>query len=104
MRHGAHDAAPRDQLGAEGTGEEALMAKGYKVCWWFPGNLRRNPCRTLSAKQHRSAREAAETVLMQNPGARVSVVSPRGGGRGVVYKLDRLHNEAVRVSGATRRR
>ncbi len=75
---------------------------GYKVCFWFPGNQRRATCRTLSKKQHRSSREAAETVLMQNPGALVRVTSPRGGGRGVVYKLDRLYNEAKIVRGVTR--
>lgn len=63
------------------------MAKGYKVCWWFAGRSNRKPtCRTLSAKQHRNAREAATTVLMQNPHAYVDVVSPRGGGRGVTYR------------------
>lgn len=70
------------------------MANSYKVCWWYParvdikyyGKPRKPTCRVLSAAQHRSAREAAETVLMQNAGAYVRVVSPRGGGRGTVYK------------------
>ena len=57
---------------------------GYKVCWWFVGR-EKTTCRTLSAQQHRNAREAAETVIMQNPSALVRVKSPRGGGRGVVY-------------------
>jgi hypothetical protein len=59
--------------------------KGYKVCWWFA--LRpKTTCRVLSATQHRNMREAAETVLMQNPHAFVRVTSPRGGGHGVIYK------------------
>lgn len=61
-----------------------MSKKGYKVCWWFP--LRKATCRTLSAKQHRNAREAAETVFMSNPNAFVRVVSPRGGGRGTIFK------------------
>ncbi len=79
------------------------MAKGYKVCWWFIGRSNRTTCRTLSSKQHRNAREAAETVLMQNPHALVNVKSPRGGGRGVVYRMKngvaiRAKAEYVRVS------
>lgn len=66
-----------------------MKTRGYKVCWWFTmgREIYQSPrCRTLSAKQHRNAREAAETVLMQNPRAVVRVVSPRGGGRGTTYK------------------
>jgi ABC-type hemin transport system ATPase subunit len=62
-----------------------MATKGYKVCWWFVGRPRKT-CRVLSSKQHRNGREAAETVLMQNPGALVQVVSPRGGGRGTVFR------------------
>ena len=75
------------------------MVKGYRVCWWFPLRAK-TTCRTLSAKQHRSAREAAETVLMQNPHAFVRVVSPRGGGRGVVYKGAK-NGRARKWKGAT---
>jgi len=51
-----------------------MAKRGIKVCWWFPKyGHHYSTCRTLSATQHRSRREAAETVLMQNPGAVVEV-------------------------------
>lgn len=69
--------------------------KDYRVCWGYKGR-KGSTCRVLSAKQHANAREAAETVLQQNPNARVTVVSPRGGGRGTTYKLNRRTGRAVR--------
>lgn len=81
-----------------------MAKKGYKVCWWFVGGAR-TTCRTLSAQQHRNAREAAETVIMQNPRALVRVKSPRGGGRGVVYwrkpgsqRIERVRKKMVDIS------
>jgi hypothetical protein len=71
-----------------------MKKRGYKVCWTFTSFVRQT-CRTLSAKQHRNAREAAETVLMQNPGAVVRVVSPGRGGRGSRWRLKGLR--AVRI-------
>jgi len=73
-----------------------MKTKGYKVCWWFK-LADRQRCKTLSAKQHRNAREAAETVLMQNPGATVRVISPRGGGRGWLYYYRRGTRNLVRA-------
>jgi hypothetical protein len=62
-----------------------MKKRGYKVCWWFT-SVDAKHCRTLSATQHHNSAEAAETVLMQNPRATVRVVSPRGGGRGTLFR------------------
>lgn len=79
----------------------AKKIRGYKVCWRDSSVYEtKMHCRTLSAKQHRNAREAAETVLMQNPGALVRVVGPRGGGRGQVYRYHGKRNRiVVRIRG-----
>jgi len=80
------------------------MAAKYKVCWWFFGRPNKT-CRKLSAEQHRNSREAAETVIMQNPNAIVQVVSPRGGGRGTVFwrrpgtqRIERVKSKMVRIT------
>ena len=73
------------------------VAKGYRVCWWF--RTRTTPtCKTLSPTQHRSNREAAETVLMQNPSAIVNVIPPRGGPGGL-YVWSRKARKAMPYRG-----
>jgi len=66
------------------------MAKAnYRVCWWYSNDTQSlNPtCRTLSGKQHKSRREAAETALMQNPHALVRVRGTAGRAHGTEYRL-----------------
>jgi hypothetical protein len=79
------------------AGWSPKAAGSYRVCWWF--KTRTAPtCRNLSAAMHRSPREAAETVLMQNPSAIVNVIPPRGGPGGL-YVYSRKAHKAVPYRG-----